>query len=196
MRRDEDNRRDYHDHDQHDQRQRDNFPRRHEEEGQDSGNRYRFGEDDLSYRNRGGQSRNREEDDRRGQHRDWNQRREEYGYGRHNYDVFGHEVNRGRDQDRERLTRGDRGDYESYRRYEHNNPNYDNDYTTGFAGRNYSDRPHYGEDTRYGANENLSGYDSRDQGRGRSRQDRSQANDRGRGESYSYYDRNSGSRER
>jgi hypothetical protein len=176
---------------------------------QGGGSQYRYGEDDYSSRNDQGKgqgqssrSNDRSDDRQGGQDRDWRSRKEEYGYGRHNYDVFGHEVRRGdRDQDRERLTRGDRGDYESYRRYEQGNRMYDNDYTTGFAGRNYSDRPHYGEDTQYGGDRNINRYDGRDFGRDRGRNDRSGGNggrDQGRGQddSYGYYDRNSGDRDR
>jgi hypothetical protein len=156
--------------------------------GQNQGERYRYGEDDYSYRNREDSRQGRGEKDfeskrdveknYRGQYGRWAERKDEYGYGSHNYDVFGHEVNRGnRDQDQEQLTRGNRGDYESYRRYERGNPNYDNDYTTGFAGRNYSNRPHYGEDTRYGSDRNRNQSDRQDRGQERS---------------YGYYDRNSG----
>ncbi|MDX5418597.1 MAG: hypothetical protein LPK07_02545 [Hymenobacteraceae bacterium] len=75
------------------------------------------------------------------------QGRQDYRYGMAD-ERFGHDVRRGNDSGN--WARGSRGDYESYRRYEHNNPNYDNDYTTGFAGRNYTRGvDHYGEDSRY-----------------------------------------------
>jgi hypothetical protein len=165
------------------------------------GSPYRYGEDDYSPRSRqdqgGGRQQGDRQEDRRIHHqdRDWERRKDEYGYGRHNYDVFGHEVARG-GRDQERMTRGDRGDYESYRRYEQGNRNYDNDYTTGFAGRNYSDRPHYGEGTRYGDNDNINRSDSRSSGRGRPDQSGGSNQSRDRGESYGYYDRNSGGGDR
>lgn len=57
---------------------------------------------------------------------------------------FGHDVRS--HGDNERMARGSMGDYESYRRYEQGNPNYDNDYSGGFAGRNYTPgATHYGE---------------------------------------------------
>lgn len=59
-------------------------------------------------------------------------------------EQFGHEVRRGRDDGN--WARGSRGDYESYLRYEKGNPNYDSDYSIGFAGRNYArGEKHYGE---------------------------------------------------
>jgi hypothetical protein len=64
---------------------------------------------------------------------------------------FGHEVSRRRDRDAQAF-RGHSaiGDYESYRRYEMNNPAYDNDYSGGFAGRTHTEgRDHFGEDTTY-----------------------------------------------
>lgn len=61
---------------------------------------------------------------------------------------FGHDVSRREPQGN--WTRGDRGDYESYRRYEEGNPNFDNDYRGGFSGRNYAPgQPHYGEGQYY-----------------------------------------------
>lgn len=60
---------------------------------------------------------------------------------------FGHDVRQG--DHAGNWSRGSRGDYESYRRYEQGNPNYDNDYSGGFAGRNYtSGQSQYGEDNR------------------------------------------------
>ncbi|GAB3196415.1 hypothetical protein ABID22_002925 [Pontibacter aydingkolensis] len=57
---------------------------------------------------------------------------------------FGHDVRSGRDNDN--WARGSMGDYESYRRYEMGNRNYDNDYSGGFADRNYTPgATHYGE---------------------------------------------------
>ncbi|WP_242919563.1 hypothetical protein [Pontibacter liquoris] len=61
---------------------------------------------------------------------------------------FGHDVRRGNSG--ENRARNSRGDEESYRRYEQHNPNYDNDYSGGFAGRNYSEgQTHYGEGSYY-----------------------------------------------
>lgn len=61
---------------------------------------------------------------------------------------FGHEVSR--DKRRDYLGHASMGDYESYRRYEQNDPRYDNDYSGGFAGRNYSEgADHYGEGSYY-----------------------------------------------
>ncbi|WP_299821405.1 hypothetical protein [uncultured Pontibacter sp.] len=63
-------------------------------------------------------------------------------------EKFGHDVRRGDDNDN--WARGSRGDHESYRRYEEGNRNYDNDYSTGFSGRNYAkDATHYGEGSYY-----------------------------------------------
>lgn len=61
---------------------------------------------------------------------------------------FGHQVRRG--DNRGAWARGSRGDEESYRRYEQGNRNYDNDYSTGFSGRNYTPgEQHYGEGSHY-----------------------------------------------
>lgn len=61
---------------------------------------------------------------------------------------FGHDVRRGDNSGS--WARGQRGDYESYRRYEQGNRNYDNDYSGGFSGRNYTPgTEHYGEGSRY-----------------------------------------------
>ncbi|WP_161887630.1 hypothetical protein [Pontibacter russatus] len=62
---------------------------------------------------------------------------------------FGHEVRRGENEGG--WARGSRGDFESYRRYEQGNRMYDDDYSAGFAGRNYTDgdTPHYGEGSHY-----------------------------------------------
>ncbi|GAB3539013.1 hypothetical protein GCM10027443_35030 [Pontibacter brevis] len=71
----------------------------------------------------------------------------DYRYGLAD-ERFGHDVRRGGNDGN--WDRGSRGDYESYRRYEHGNRMYDNDYSTGFAGRNYArGEDHFGEDTRY-----------------------------------------------
>ncbi|HEY4650495.1 MAG TPA: hypothetical protein VIG72_03730 [Pontibacter sp.] len=61
---------------------------------------------------------------------------------------FGHDVSRGsRDS---YLGHSSRGDMESYRRYEQFDPRYDNDYSGGFAGRNYTEgTDHYGEGRYY-----------------------------------------------
>ena len=70
-----------------------------------------------------------------------------YRYGMAD-ERFGHEVRRGDNEGN--WARGARGDQESYRRYEQGNRNYDNDYTTGFAGRNYTEgATHYGEGSHY-----------------------------------------------
>ncbi|MBC5991365.1 hypothetical protein [Pontibacter cellulosilyticus] len=61
---------------------------------------------------------------------------------------FGHDVRSG--SDNENWSRGSVGDYESYRRYEMGNRSYDNDYSGGFAGRNYTPgATHYGEGSYY-----------------------------------------------
>ncbi|NDK55480.1 hypothetical protein [Pontibacter fetidus] len=61
---------------------------------------------------------------------------------------FGHELSR--NNRGEFLGHASMGDYESYRRYEQNDPRYDNDYSGGFAGRNYSEgTDHYGEGSYY-----------------------------------------------
>ncbi|MFT2011529.1 hypothetical protein ACMA1I_22855 [Pontibacter sp. 13R65] len=61
---------------------------------------------------------------------------------------FGHEVRRGGDN--RFMGHSSPGDYESYRRYEQGNNMYDNDYSGGFAGRNFTEgRQHFGEDTSY-----------------------------------------------
>ncbi|QCR22621.1 hypothetical protein [Pontibacter sp. SGAir0037] len=63
---------------------------------------------------------------------------------------FGHDVSRRGNQQDPYLGRSSRGDYESYRRYEQGNSMYDNDYSTGFAGRNHTEgRDHFGEDRYY-----------------------------------------------
>ncbi|EJF11552.1 MULTISPECIES: hypothetical protein [Pontibacter] len=60
---------------------------------------------------------------------------------------FGHDVGRG---DRDFRGHSSMGDYESYRRYEMGNRQYDNDYSGGFAGRNHTEgRDHFGEDSYY-----------------------------------------------
>lgn len=71
-------------------------------------------------------------------------------YGRYN-ESFGHDVGRrGGQGDRDFQGHSSMGDYESYRRYEMNNPAYDNDYSGGFAGRNHTEgREHFGEDSHY-----------------------------------------------
>ena len=76
-----------------------------------------------------------------------NRPRDRYGLAD---ERFGHDVNRGGNSDDQYLGRYSRGDYESYRRYEKGNRMYDNDYSTGFAGRNYNDqRDQFGEDRHY-----------------------------------------------
>ena len=88
-------------------------------------------------------------------------------------ESFGHDVSR-------RRRRGDQGfqghssigDYESYRRYEMNNPAYDNDYSGGFAGRNHTEgREHFGEDSHY-SNLNRWGQENRPQRRSEDRHNR------------------------
>ena len=57
---------------------------------------------------------------------------------------FGHEI--GRRKDANYMGHSSIGDYESYRRYEQNDRRYDNDYSGGFAGRNYNqDAQQFGE---------------------------------------------------
>lgn len=69
---------------------------------------------------------------------------------------FGHDVRRG--ERRGGWARGHRGDYESFRRNEQGNPNYDNDYRGGFAGRNYAKgETHYGEGQHYSDMDNWEG---------------------------------------
>ncbi|MFD3000996.1 hypothetical protein ACFS7Z_11525 [Pontibacter toksunensis] len=76
-----------------------------------------------------------------------NNGRSDYRYGLAD-EKFGHDIRRGGDDGN--WDRGSRGDYESYRRYEQGNRMYDNDYSGGFAGRNYTrGEDHYGEDSRY-----------------------------------------------
>ena len=86
---------------------------------------------------------------------------------------FGHDVSHGRDRKKAFLGHSSPGDYESYRRYEYDNPMYDNDYSGGFAGRNHTEgRPHFGEDTSYS---NLDRWQGENQGKrpeGRSRSGR------------------------
>ncbi|PRY15474.1 hypothetical protein CLV24_10295 [Pontibacter ummariensis] len=73
--------------------------------------------------------------------------RPDYRYGLAD-ERFGHDVRRG--QDESNWSRGSRSDYESYRRYEHDNDMYDNDYSSSYGARNYSrDVPHYGEGQYY-----------------------------------------------
>lgn len=63
---------------------------------------------------------------------------------------FSHDVSRRNGQENEYMGRSSMGDYESYRRYEQDNRMYDNDYSTGFAGRNHTPgRDHYGEDSHF-----------------------------------------------
>lgn len=74
------------------------------------------------------------------------QGRSDYRYGMAD-ERFGHDVRRGGNDN---WARGSRGDEESYRRYEQGNRMYDNDYSTGFAGRNYArGEKHYGEGQYY-----------------------------------------------
>ena len=90
----------------------------------------------------------------------------DYRYGMAD-ERFGHEVRRG-DHDGN-WARGSRGDEESYRRYEQGNRMYDNDYSTGFSGRNYTEgeTPHFGEGSHYSSmdqrrdesNQNRNRYD-------------------------------------
>ncbi|WP_018478216.1 hypothetical protein [Pontibacter roseus] len=65
-------------------------------------------------------------------------------------ESFGHDVSRGNRDQNSYLGHASMGDYESYRRYEHGNRMYDNDYSGGFAGRNHTEgRDHFGEDSSY-----------------------------------------------
>lgn len=79
---------------------------------------------------------------------DFGRQNEPRDLSRERDERFGHELSRG---DRgEYLGHASMGDYESYRRYEHFDPRYDNDYSGGFAGRNYSEgETHYGEGSYY-----------------------------------------------
>lgn len=75
---------------------------------------------------------------------------------------FGHDVNRRGNRDGEHLGRSSMGDHESYRRYEQNNRMYDNDYSTGFAGRNFTPgTEHFGEDSQYSQSERWQGENRR-----------------------------------
>lgn len=88
---------------------------------------------------------------------------------------FGHEVRPRDDRDDRFMGRSSRSDYESYRRYEHGNNMYDNDYSTGFSGRNYNqDRSHYGEDSHYSNMERWNGHSDQrhDRYNGRDRESR------------------------
>ncbi|WP_266205394.1 hypothetical protein [Pontibacter kalidii] len=79
----------------------------------------------------------------------------DYRYGMAD-ERFGHDVRRGDNSGS--WARGQRGDYESFRRYEQGNRNYDNDYSGGFSGRNYArGEQHYGEGQRYSDMENRQG---------------------------------------
>lgn len=63
---------------------------------------------------------------------------------------FGHDVSRGGNNRNDFRGHSSPGDYESYRRYEQGNRMYDNDYSGGFAGRNFTEgRDHFGEDSSY-----------------------------------------------
>ncbi|MCX2741793.1 hypothetical protein [Pontibacter anaerobius] len=78
-----------------------------------------------------------------------------YRYGMGD-ERFGHDVRRG--ESRGNWTRNSRGDFESFRRNEQGNPNYDNDYRGGFAGRNYArGERHYGEGQYYSDMDNWQG---------------------------------------
>lgn len=96
----------------------------------------------------------------------------DYRYGMAD-ERFGHEVRRGNNDGR--WANDSRSDYESYRRYEKGNPDYDNDYTTGFAGRNYAaGETHYGEGSYY------SNLDRWNNGHSDNRRDRYDEGDRNR----------------
>ncbi|OKL41690.1 hypothetical protein [Pontibacter flavimaris] len=83
------------------------------------------------------------------------QGRSDYRYGMAD-ERFGHDVRRGDHSGN--WARGQRGDYESYRRYEQGNRNYDNDYSGGFSGRNYTPgEQHYGEGNRYSDRDSRQG---------------------------------------
>lgn len=77
---------------------------------------------------------------------------------------FGHDVRRGGDDGN--WDRGSRGDYESYRRYEQGNRMYDNDYSTGFAGRNFTEgETHFGEGSHYSDMQNRRDESNQNQNR-------------------------------
>lgn len=91
-----------------------------------------------------------------------------YRYGMAD-ERFGHEVRRGNNDGK--WASDSRSDDESYRRNEKGNPDYDNDYTTGFAGRNYSPGEiQYGEGSYY-SNLDRWNHEQNDQRRNRQEQD-------------------------
>lgn len=111
---------------------------------------------------------NRDYDDMREKSRP----RERYGLAD---ERFGHDVTRGGNRGLH-TGHSSPGDYESYRRYEHGNRMYDNDYSGGFAGRNFTKgRDHFGEDSHYsnqdrwndGTDQRHDRYSDRDRGRDR-----------------------------
>lgn len=87
---------------------------------------------------------------------------------------FGHDVSRSNRND-EYMGHSSMGDIESYRRYEQFDPRYDNDYSGGFAGRNYTEgADHYGEGSYYSNLDQWRGEQDRSDNRGRgSRNNRS-----------------------
>ncbi|MBC5773202.1 hypothetical protein H8S95_03930 [Pontibacter sp. KCTC 32443] len=90
---------------------------------------------------------------------------------------FGHDVSRSRGSRDEYLGHASMGDYESYRRYEQFDPRYDNDYSGGFAGRNYTEgATHYGEGSYYS---NLDRWRSESQNQSQN-QNRGRGSNRGR----------------
>ncbi|MBB6610046.1 hypothetical protein H7F15_03265 [Pontibacter sp. Tf4] len=85
---------------------------------------------------------------------------------------FGHEVSRGNRDDYS--GHSSMGDIESYRRYEQFDPRYDNDYSGGFAGRNYTDgADHFGEGRYYSNLDRWRGEQNQQQNYGRGRGRRS-----------------------
>lgn len=99
--------------------------------------------------------------------RENNRPRDRYGLAD---ERFGHDITRGEGRDSNYLGHSSRGDYESYRRYEQGNRNYDNDYRGGFAGRNYTDNQHqFGEDRNYSNRERWNEGNDQRQDRSRDR---------------------------
>ncbi|TPE46035.1 hypothetical protein [Pontibacter mangrovi] len=85
--------------------------------------------------------------------------RSDYRYGMAD-ERYGHDVRRGDNSGN--WSRSARGDAESFRRSEYRNPNYDNDYSTGFAGRNYArGEKHYGEGQHYSEMDNWNQRENR-----------------------------------
>ncbi len=99
-------------------------------------------------------------DYRNSDYSDLRRQEEPRDFSRDRDEMFGHDIGRRRRNDNY-MGHSSIGDYESYRRHEYGNRNYDNDYSGGFAGRNYTpDSSQYGEDR---------SYNSQDRGRNNNR---------------------------